>query len=336
MAVIYALRRWSPAIAALRDSRPCWPSRLVDGGSRGGLRKPRSSPDSSRRRPRCGFPGRIRSSGCSTRCTSRRSCRRVPRTSSIRTIWCSPCRVGDDSAAYPIRQMAYHHLVNDRIGAHAGGRHLLNAVPHRPGLGLGSRWAGVELSSSRHQQPELRDAGRANRHVVAAGVGRGDPRAAEGAPVDAGPIRPPHLRGVARGSAERASAGAGRWCRRGESICARRLGRAHADDSRAAFGGERHAPAGARIGCRHRGRWRFSCVSPGRAEASRGGARYPRPDAARHRARSRRPFDARVRSNGRWTGAGTGGESSRGAVPPGRSREPGQNGISQASRSAAR
>jgi len=25
-------------------------------------------------------------------------------------------RVGDDSAAYPIRQMAYHHLVNDRIG----------------------------------------------------------------------------------------------------------------------------------------------------------------------------------------------------------------------------
>jgi hypothetical protein len=25
-------------------------------------------------------------------------------------------RVGDDAAAYPIRQMAYHHLVNDRIG----------------------------------------------------------------------------------------------------------------------------------------------------------------------------------------------------------------------------
>jgi uncharacterized protein DUF3179 len=25
-------------------------------------------------------------------------------------------RIGDDSAAYPIRQMAYHHLVNDRIG----------------------------------------------------------------------------------------------------------------------------------------------------------------------------------------------------------------------------
>jgi len=24
-------------------------------------------------------------------------------------------RVGDDAAAYPIRQMAYHHLVNDRI-----------------------------------------------------------------------------------------------------------------------------------------------------------------------------------------------------------------------------
>ena len=24
--------------------------------------------------------------------------------------------VGDDAAAYPIRQMAYHHLVNDRIG----------------------------------------------------------------------------------------------------------------------------------------------------------------------------------------------------------------------------
>jgi hypothetical protein len=25
-------------------------------------------------------------------------------------------RVGDDAAAYPIRQMAYHHVVNDRIG----------------------------------------------------------------------------------------------------------------------------------------------------------------------------------------------------------------------------
>ena len=25
-------------------------------------------------------------------------------------------RVGDDAAAYPIRQLAYHHLVNDRIG----------------------------------------------------------------------------------------------------------------------------------------------------------------------------------------------------------------------------
>ena len=25
-------------------------------------------------------------------------------------------RAGDDAAAYPIRQMAYHHLVNDRIG----------------------------------------------------------------------------------------------------------------------------------------------------------------------------------------------------------------------------
>ena len=25
-------------------------------------------------------------------------------------------RVGDDAVAYPIRQMAYHHLVNDRIG----------------------------------------------------------------------------------------------------------------------------------------------------------------------------------------------------------------------------
>jgi hypothetical protein len=25
-------------------------------------------------------------------------------------------RVGNDAAAYPIRQMAYHHLVNDRIG----------------------------------------------------------------------------------------------------------------------------------------------------------------------------------------------------------------------------
>jgi len=25
-------------------------------------------------------------------------------------------RVGDDAAAYPVRQMAYHHLVNDRIG----------------------------------------------------------------------------------------------------------------------------------------------------------------------------------------------------------------------------
>ncbi len=25
-------------------------------------------------------------------------------------------RVDDDAAAYPIRQMAYHHLINDRIG----------------------------------------------------------------------------------------------------------------------------------------------------------------------------------------------------------------------------
>jgi len=25
-------------------------------------------------------------------------------------------RAGDDAAAYPIRQMAYHHLVNDRVG----------------------------------------------------------------------------------------------------------------------------------------------------------------------------------------------------------------------------
>ena len=41
---------------------------------------------------------------------------REPRRSSTRTIWCWPCASATTAAAYPIRQMAYHHLVNDRIG----------------------------------------------------------------------------------------------------------------------------------------------------------------------------------------------------------------------------
>jgi hypothetical protein len=53
-------------------------------------------------------------SGCSTRCRGRLS-RPAPPRSSSREIWFS-VRVGDDAAAYPIRQMAYHHLVNHRIG----------------------------------------------------------------------------------------------------------------------------------------------------------------------------------------------------------------------------
>ena len=39
------------------------------------------------------------------------------------------------SRAYPVRFLAYHHMLNDRLGRVRAASHLLNALPHRSGVG---------------------------------------------------------------------------------------------------------------------------------------------------------------------------------------------------------
>ena len=46
-----------------------------------------------------------------------------------------------DAVAYPVRQMAYHHVVNDQVGGVPDRQHLLNALPHRSGVGADDRRA---------------------------------------------------------------------------------------------------------------------------------------------------------------------------------------------------
>ena len=88
--------------------------------------------------------------------------------------------IGAEAVAYPIRQIGYHHVVNDIVGRQADRRDLLNALPHRSGVERGGRRPAADLPPGRHQQPELRHARRADRLVVAAGDGPGHPGPAQG------------------------------------------------------------------------------------------------------------------------------------------------------------
>ena len=72
--------------------------------------------------------------------------------------------------AYPIRQLAYHHIANDTARRRAHRRHVLNALSHRSGVERGGRRQAADVPPGRHQQPELHHARRADGHLVAAGV----------------------------------------------------------------------------------------------------------------------------------------------------------------------
>lgn len=115
MAVIYALRRWSPAIAACglaamlaiaigrwRQSRRVAKAALV-----AGLVTTAAALWFSRQNPFEWMFNPLHQPAF----VPARTAGFVDPDDLVLAV-----RVGDDSAAYPIRQMAYHHLVNDRIG----------------------------------------------------------------------------------------------------------------------------------------------------------------------------------------------------------------------------
>ena len=60
-------------------------------------------------------------------------------------------RVNGEERAYPIREMAYHHVVNDTVGRRTDCVYLLNALSHRSGVGANSQRFGADVSSGRHQ-----------------------------------------------------------------------------------------------------------------------------------------------------------------------------------------
>src|ERR671913_81958 len=59
-------------------------------------------------------------------------------------------------------------------GRDAAGRHVLNALSHRSGVGVGGGRAPDAVPVSRYQQPELHHAGRRDRILVATGDGARD------------------------------------------------------------------------------------------------------------------------------------------------------------------
>jgi len=115
MAVVYVLRRWSPAIAACgfvamlaitagawRRSRRGTKAALV-----AGLVTTAAASWFARQNPFEWMFNPLRQPAF----VSARDAGFVAPDDLVLAV-----RVGDDSAAYPVRQMAYHHLVNDRIG----------------------------------------------------------------------------------------------------------------------------------------------------------------------------------------------------------------------------
>ena len=66
--------------------------------------------------------------------------------------------LGGESRAYPIREMGYHHVVNDRLHQTADCCYVLNALPHGSGLDPQPERTRTALSPGGHQQPELPDA----------------------------------------------------------------------------------------------------------------------------------------------------------------------------------
>ena len=93
-------------------------------------------------------------------------------------------RYGSDARAYPIREMAYHHVLNDVVGRRPGGGHLLNALSHRSGVDANGKRQSLAFLSCRNQQPEFPDARQRNRHLVAADHRQSHLRPVEGAALE--------------------------------------------------------------------------------------------------------------------------------------------------------
>ena len=105
-------------------------------------------------------------------------------------------RFGDDDRAYPISQMAYHHVLNDVVGWRSHRRHLLNALSHRSGVDANRERQSTAFLSGRHQQPELPHARQGNRNLVAADHRQGHLRPAARRSAGIGPQRRTNLRPV--------------------------------------------------------------------------------------------------------------------------------------------
>ena len=89
--------------------------------------------------------------------------RRARRSFVDRTMLVMAVTIDGDAVAYPIRQIGLPPPRQRSYRPHADRRHVLNALPHRSGVELGDRRTRSHVSPGRHQQPELRDAGRRRR-----------------------------------------------------------------------------------------------------------------------------------------------------------------------------